>query len=185
MLSTNRTLTNIRRQMPLQFHSVGYKGDMRFLRNLEAGDYLHKWKQCIKNTICFLDKVSFGDSESNVRKILGEPFFIYRNQLYNLPHTVYSYGLKSGSIKLKAELHFVDKNFVLGTIFYATENINFSDLNHYFQETFKIETFHFKRDIIVDPFDNFLEFHSDFNCFIVTFSKLKWINSTSLLQNMN
>lgn len=185
MLSTNRTLTNIKRQVPFQFNSIGYKGDLRFFRNLEAGDYLYKWKQCIKKPICFLDKVSFGDSESNVRKILGEPFFIYRKQLSNLPHTVFSYGIRSGSIKLKVELHFVDKNFVLGTIFYMTENINFSDLNHYFNETYKLENFHFKRDIIVDPSDNFLEFHHDLNCFIMTFSKLQWINSTSLFQHMN
>ena len=185
MLSTNRTLTNNRRQMPLQFNSGGYNGDVRFFRNLESGDYLHKWKQSINDTICFLDKVSFGDSESNVKKILGEPFFVYRNRLSDLPHAVYSYGLRSGSNKLKVELHFVDKSFVLGAIFYMTENIDFSDLNHYFKETFKLETFHFKRDIIVDPSDNFLEFHYDPNCFIMTFSKLKWINSTSLFQNMN
>lgn len=185
MLSTNRTLPNSKRQMPLPINSRGYNGDMRFLRNLDTGNYLSKLKKSSKNTICFLDKINFGDTESVVRKILGEPFFIYRNRLSDRPHTVFSYGLRSGSNKLKVEIHFLDKNFFLGIIFYQTESINISDLNLYFKETFNLETFNLERDIIVDPSDNFLEFHLDPNCFIMTFSKMKWINSTNLFQNIN
>lgn len=185
MISSNRALPCKRRQMPLRINSRQYNGDLRFIRILCNEGYLHKLKQPVKNNICFLEKISFGESEGNVRKILGEPFFIYRNHLSGMPHSVYTYGLKSGINKLKVELHFLEKHFFLGTIFYNAENINDSDLNRYFRETFNLDLFHFKRNIIVDPSDNFLEFHQEPNCFIMTFSKMKWIHSTNIFQNIN
>jgi hypothetical protein len=185
MISSSRALPGTRRQMPLRINSREYKGDLRFIRILYDEGYLHKMKRPVKNNICFLEKINFGESEGNVRKILGEPFFIYRNHLSKMHHTVYTYGLKSGINKLRVELHFLEKTFFLGTIFYNAENINDSDLNHYFKETFDLDIFHFKRDIIVDPSDNFLEFHHEPNCFIMTFSKMRWINSTNISQNIN
>lgn len=184
MISSNRALPK-RRQMPQRINSRLYKGDLRFIRILCDEEYLHKSKQPVKNDISFLEKINFGESEGNVRKIMGEPFFIYRNQLSRTPHTVYTYGLKSGINKLRVELHFLEKHFFLGTIFYNAENIDDSDLNRYFRETFNLDLFHFKRDIIVDPSDNFLEFHHEPNCFIMTFSKMKWIRSTNIFQNIN
>jgi hypothetical protein len=185
MISSNRALPCTRRHIPPRINSREYNGDLRFIRILCDEGYLHKLKQPVKNNICFLEKISFGETEGNVRKILGEPFFIYRKNLSGMPHTVYTYGLKSGINKLKVELHFLEKHFFLGTIFYNAENINDSDLNRYFRETFNLGLFHFKRDIIVDPSDNFLEFHYEPNCFIITFSQMKWIRSTPIFQNSN
>ena len=185
MISSNRALPCTRRHVPLRINSREYNGDLRFIRILCDEGYLHKLKQPVKNNICFLEKINFGETEGNVRKILGEPFFIYRKNLSGMPHTVYTYGLKSGINKLKVELHFLEKHFFLGTIFYNAENINDSDLNRYFRETFNLGLFHLKRDIIVDPSDNFLEFHYEPNCFIMTFSKMKWIKSTNIAQNIN
>lgn len=169
----------------MQIKSREYNGDLRFIRILCDEKYLHKLKQPVKSNICFLEKVNFGETEINVRKILGKPFFVYQNQLSGMSHTVYTYGLKSGITKLKVELHFFENHFFLGTIFYNAENINDSDLNHYFRETFDLDLFHFKRDIIVDPSDNFLDFHHEPNCFIMTFSKMRWIHSTNISQNIN
>jgi hypothetical protein len=185
MISSSRAQTGTNRQIPLRINLHEYNGDLRFIRILYDEEYLRKMKQPVKNNICFLEKINFGESEGNVRKVLGEPFFIYRDHLSKMNHTVYTYGLKSGTNKLKVELHFLGKIFFLGTIFYNAENINDSDLNHYFKETFDLDTFHFKRDIIVDPSDNFLEFHHEPNCFIMTFSRMKWINSINLSQNIN
>lgn len=185
MISSNRALPCTRRHIPLRNNSREYNGDLRFIRILCKEEYLRKLKHPVKNNICFLEKISFGETEVNVRKILGEPFFIYRNHLSGKSHAVYTYGLKSGINKLKVELHFLEKHFFLGTVFYNSQNINDSDLNHYFRETFNLDLFHFKRDIIVDPSDHFLEFHHEPNCFIMTFSKMKWIHSTSISQNIH
>jgi len=175
-------VNQVKRSTP-RFVPMGYNGDLRFIIRLRTERYWLKLKQPTKNTICFLDKVSFGENELNVRKILGEPFLIYRNFLSDLPHTVYSYRLKSGSNKIKVELHFVEKSFFLGIIFYHTKNFNHSDLNHYFKADFGLDSFHFMRDIIVDPLDNFIEFHLDPDHFTMTFSKMKWIESTKILQD--
>jgi len=172
----------VKRSSP-RFVPMGYNGDLRFIIRLRTERYRLKLKQSTKNTICFLDKVSFGENELNVRKILGEPFLIYRNFLSDLPHTVYSYRLKSGSNKIKVELHFVEKSFFLGIIFYHTKSFNHSDLNHYFKADFGLDDFHFIRDIIVDPLDNFIEFHLDPDHFTMTYSKMKWIDSTKILQD--
>lgn len=178
MIHSNQVKRNSPRFIPM-----GYDGDLRFIRRLKDRRYRLKLKQPINNTICFLDKISFGENELNVRKILGEPFLVYRNLLSNLPHTVFSYRLKSGTNKIKIELHFVDKSFFLGIIFYHTKSFNHSDLNHYFKADFGLDSFHFMRDIIVDPHDNFIEFHLDPDHFILTFSKMKWIDSTKIFQN--
>jgi hypothetical protein len=162
---------------------MGYNGDLRFIIRLKTEKYRLKLKQPTENTICFLDKVSFGENELNVKKILGEPFLIYRNLLSNLPHTVFSYRLKSGSNKIKVELHFVEKSFFLGIIFYHITSFVHSDLNHYFKADFGLDNFHFMRDIIVDPLDNFIEFHLDPDHFIMTYSKMKCIDSTKILQD--
>lgn len=185
MISSNRALPCTRRHIPPRINSREYNGDLRFIRILCKEEYLHKLKQPVKNNLCFLEKINFGETEVNVRKILGEPFFIYRNHLSGKAHSVFTYGLKSGINKLKVEVHFLEKHFFLGTIFYNAININDSDLNRYFRETFNLDLFHFKRDIIVDPSDNFLEFHHETNCFIMTFSKMRWINSTNISQNIN
>lgn len=182
---TNRTHPCTRRQMPARINSREYKGDLRFIRILCEEKYLRKLKQPVKNHLSFLEKIDFGETEANVRKIFGEPFFVYRNRLSGKAHSVYTYGLKSGINKLKVELHFLEKHFFLGTVFYNAENMNDSDLNHYFRETFDLYLFHFKRDIIVDPSENFLEFHQESNCFIMTFSKMKWIQSTCISKNIH
>lgn len=182
---TNRTHPCTRRQMPLRINSREYKGDLRFIRVLCKEEYLTKLKQPVRNHLSFLEKIDFGETEANVRKIFGEPFFVYRNHLSGKTHSVYTYGLKSGINKLKVELHFLEKHFFLGTVFYNAENMSDTDLNHYFRETFDLDLFNFKRDIIVDPSDNFLEFHHESNCFIMTFSKMKWIQSTCISKNIH
>jgi hypothetical protein len=161
-----------------------YNGDLKFIRILKDYNYCLKLKQPVEKPISFLDEINFGESESHVKKVFGNPFFIYRDFLSDLPHTVYTYGLKSGRNKLKVELHFVNKSFFLGTVFYQTKLVNYAQINLHYKNVFGLDSFHFMRDIIVDPFDNFIEFHLEPNFLIMTFSKMKWINTTKIFQNL-
>jgi len=185
MLKAYKTQHGKERQGVLRINLQKYNGDEKFIQILGESKHRHKLKQLVKNDISFLDLVNFGESEMNVIKILGEPFYIYKDLLSNLPHTVFSYGLKSGSNKLKVELHFLEKSFFLGTIFYMTLQVNHSELNHYFKNAFGLDVFHFKRDIIVDPSNNFIEFHLEPSHLVMTYSKLNWINTSVLMQQSN
>lgn len=185
MLKDHKTNPRRERLVAMKNKVQGYDGNLKFIQILRENKYLHKLKQPIKNNISFLDQVNFGESEANVIKILGEPFFVYKDQLSNLPHTVFSYGLKSGSSKLKVELHFIENSFFLGVIYYRTSHFNHYELNHHFKVAFGLDVFHFKRDIIVDPSDNFIEFHLEPNHLIMTYSRLKWINLTNLFKEVN
>lgn len=143
--------------------------DLKYL-NTACSNTKLKVKQYTNTEILFLDDVNLGENEHNVVKKLGKPFSIHRDSLAKLSHTVYTYGLKSGSNKLKVELHFVEDSFSFGTISYMTNFINYLELNTYLKEKYSFTDFNFLRDIIVDPLGNVLEFHVESNCFTIILS---------------
>lgn len=184
-MNTNKTKIFRGRNLTTHINLTGYNGDLRILQKLIDRKYLQKKQRSIEKSISFLDRISFGENEINVRKILGEPLFIYRNRMLNLTHTVYSYGLRSGSNKIKAEIHFIGRAFFLGTVYYHLEYNDHNDINRYLKSSFGLDVFHSLHDIIVDPSENFIECHFDQNFFVMTFSKLKWNNSETLFRSIN
>lgn len=158
-----------------------YDGDLRFIRILKERRCCVKLKQSIEKTISFLDEINFGDDEISVKKVFGEPLSIYRNFLSDLPHLVYTYGLKSGSKKIQVEIHFLSNSFFLGTVYYQTEIVNYAEINLQINDVLGLDSFHFIRNIVVDPSGHFIEFHRDPNHLIMVYSKLNWIESTGIL----
>lgn len=140
-------------------YALRFNGDQKYLKT--AGKYPGKmrFEHRINTEILFLDDVQLGLDERKVVKKLGDPFFIYRNDLEKNQHCVYSYGLKSGSKKLKVEIHFLNKLFAFGTIRFFKSAVNYSELNAQIKLKYGLPDFHYLRDIIVDPLGNVLEFH--------------------------
>lgn len=116
-----------------------------------------KYKQVAKTKLCFLDEVCTGESVKTVVKKLGEPFFIYSDLQTSTPNFIYTYGLKSGSQKLKIQLHFKENYFTMGTISYNAP-VNYSELNSYFMNKYSLPTFNILRDIIIDQEGNLISF---------------------------
>jgi hypothetical protein len=161
-------------------YSGQYNGDLRFIKILKERRCNVKLKQSIEKTISFLDEINFGDDQLSVKKAFGEPISIYRNRLSKLPHTVYTYGLKSGSKKIRVEIHFLSDSFFLGTVHYLTGVVNHVEINHQINSVLGVDSFHFVRNIIVDPSGHFIEFHRDPHYLIMVYSKLNWIESTGI-----
>jgi hypothetical protein len=151
-------------------YSLMYNGDQEYLR-MTFSKLRLKVKRYIKNEILFLETINPEDDERDVVNKMGEPFFIHRDRLAERPHTVYIYGLKSGSNKLKVEIHFIDNRFSFGLIFYRNNFINYSDLNAYLNEKYGFSDFNFLRDVVVDPKGNILEFHIESSNLVVVLLK--------------
>lgn len=116
-----------------------------------------KFKQVTKSELRFLDEVKPGENIKTVKEKLGEPFFIYSDNQVSASNKVYTYGLKSGSQKLKVQLHFKENLFSMGTISYNAPVI-YSELNSYFMQKYSLPTFNILRDVIVDKDGNFISF---------------------------
>jgi len=158
-------------------YSLMYNVDLKYL-NCIFGKVRLKVKRCIKSEILFLDTVILGENETDVVKKMGEPFFIRRGYLAKRSHAVYTYGLKSGNNKLKVEMHFIENVFLFGIISYKNNFINYVELNTHLNEKYGFPDFNFLRDMVVDPWGNFLEFHVESNNLVVIISKKEQFNST-------
>lgn len=149
-------------------YALRFNGDQKYLKTYGKYPGKMRFEHRVRTEILFLDEIELGLDEGKVIKKLGNPFFIYRNDLKKNQHSVYSYGLKSGSKKLKVEIHFLNKLFALGTIRYFKNVINYSELNVQISEKYSIPDFHYLRDIIVDPLGNVQEFHFEDDYLIIT-----------------
>jgi hypothetical protein len=152
-------------------HTLIYDGDIRYLNLSDSNRTKLKVKQYTTAEILFLDHVNLGDDEQIVVEKLGEPFFIYQGKMANDEHKVYSYGLKSGNNKLKIQLHFIEKSFLIGIILYRSYCFDYYELNNNYKGKFNLSDFSLLRDIIVDPFGNTIEFHIEPNYIVIVFSK--------------
>ena len=153
-------------------HILIYDGDIRYLNLSGSNRTKLKVKQYTTAEILFLDHVNLGDEEDIVVEKLGEPFFIYKGEMVNAEHKVYSYGLKSGNNRLKIQLHFIKKSFSIGIISYRTYCLDYCELNNNYRRKFNLSDFSLLRDIIVDPFGNTIEFHVEPNYIVLVFSKM-------------
>ena len=152
-------------------YSLKYNRNQEYLKMSGSNINQQKVAKHTDTEILFLDDVKLGVDKTNVLQMLGEPFFIFHDIHENKPHLVFNYGLKSGSNKLKVELHFIKNSFSFGTISYLASGLNFIELNTLFKEKYGIPSFNILRDIIVDPLGNFIDFHLKHNSLVIAVSQ--------------
>lgn len=116
-----------------------------------------KFKQITRSELRFLDEVKPGEHAQTVARKLGDPFFIHRNTQSSASSSIFTYVLKSGSYKLKAQLHFNNDIFLMGTIAYNAP-INYIELNSYFRTKYQLPAFNILRDTIADKHGNLINF---------------------------
>lgn len=141
-----------------QHYSLKYEGNTKYLKMLNQSVNKLKYRHSLNSEILFLDEIKLGENKKSITSKLGEPFFIYNDLFLELPHTVFTYGLKSGSNKLKVEVHFINNLFALGTVYFFSPHLDLVQINSIIMNKYDLDDFHLCRDIIADKNNNILSF---------------------------
>lgn len=160
-----------RKWMSLPHYSLQYDGNVKHLNMLYQKRFSPNCKHEINSEFLFLDQVRLGLAKTEVLKLLGAPFFMYEDFFKGSDHAVFTYGLKSGSNKIKAELHFLENKFRLGTIYYLMDILDLHQINESIQNKYKIKDFDLHRECITDIENNTLNLQIEQSHLIINLYK--------------
>lgn len=152
-------------------YSLQYDGNARHIQILDHRGLNLKIKHEIASEILFLDKVKLGLSKLEVIKLLGEPFFIYEDTFKGADHTVFTYGLRSGSNKIKVETHFIENSFRLGTIYFLADFLNHRQINDFIMSKYLVSDYNLNRDYLTDKESNVVNLHIEQSYLIMNIYK--------------